>query len=260
MQETLRAHRVALVVNSFTDRTAIALGPEVMEKLQKHRFCVVGCGGAGGNFAEMLVRTGAKKIDLIDGTKVKRSGLNRVFAFSERDCDARKTEALKNRLCAIRPDLDIQHFPTQFRTKEQSVDASQDDADMRLAVAQAYAVFIAVDNRDSRLALEQFCSNAGTGRYLSCGIRIDPENDDFQFACNWRPKFEEKGPGHKDGYGPRNASFGSIVVEATSVAFTMLLSHLMDERSDFTSYHKRYDGTLRPIEITINGTSSYKIP
>ena len=260
MQEALRAHCVALVVNGFTDRTAEALGPKVMKELQTHRFCVVGCGGAGSNFAEMLVRTGATKIDLVDGTEVKRSGLNRVFAFSESDCGAQKAEALKDRLCAIRPDLTIRHFPTHFRTREQSEDASQGDADVWLAVAQADAVFIAVDNRDSRLAVEKFCSNEGTGRYLSCGIRVDPGNGDFQFTCNWRPKSQEKGESHYDGYGPKNASFGSIVVEATSVAFTMLLSHLMDAKSDFTSYYKRYDDTLRPIELTINGKSSYKIP
>ena len=33
-----------------------------------------------------------------------------------------------------------------------------------------------------------------------------------------------KGVDHYDGYGPENASFGSIVIEAASIAFTMLLS------------------------------------
>ena len=235
-------------MNGFTDRTAIALGPQVLSKLRDHRFCVVGCGGAGGNFAEMLVRTGATNVDLIDGADVKPSGLNRVFAYSESDCGVKKTTALAERLDAIRPNLSIRQFPTRFRTPEQSVDDSQGDPDVWLAVANAYAVFIAVDERHSRLAVENFCLKEGSGRYLSCGIRVDAANGDFRFECHWRPQSPAKGVDHYDGYGPENASFGSIVVEATSIAFTMLLSHLHDVNSDFVSYCKRYDGAFRPIE------------
>ena len=243
---------MAGLLNGFTDRTAIALGADISAKLRDHRFCVIGCGGAGGNFAEMLVRTGAMEVDLIDGADVKRSGLNRVFAYSESDCGVKKTAALAERLHAIRPNLSIRQFPTHFRTPEQSVDNSQSDMDVWLAVANAYAVFIAVDERDSRLAVEKFCHEEGSGRYLSCGIRVDPEKSDFRFECHWRPESPEKGIDHYDGYGPENASFCSIVVEATSIAFTMLLAHLHDPKSDFVSYSKRYNGAFRPIEQEIN--------
>ena len=234
-------------MNGFTDRTAKALGHDVLSKLSDNRFCVVGCGGAGGNFAEMLVRTGATQVDLVDGSAVKRSGLNRVFAYSESDCGVDKTAALAERLHAIRSDLSIRQFPTHFRTREQSVDDSQGDTDVWLAVSTAYAVFIAVDERDSRLAVEKFCLEEGSGRYLSCGIRVDAANDDFRYECHWRPESPAKGVDHYDGYGPDNASFGSVVVEATSIAFTMLLSHLHDPNSDFRSYSKRYDSAFRPI-------------
>ena len=239
---------MAGLVNGFTDRTAKALGSDLLSKLSDNRFCVVGCGGAGSNFAEMLVRTGATQVDLVDGTDVKRSGLNRVFAYSESDCGVKKTAALAKRLNSVRPNLSIRQFSTHFRTPEQSVDDSQGDTDVWLAVANAYAVFIAVDERDSRLAVEEFCLKEGSGRYLSCGIRVDPTNDDFRFECHWRPKSPAKGVDHYDGYGPENASFGSIVVEATSIAFTMLLSHLHDPNSDFVSYSKRYDAAFRPIK------------
>ena len=111
----------------------------------------------------MLVRTGATKVDLVDGSDVKRSGLNRVFAYSESDCGVNKTAALAKRLNAISPNLSIRQFPTHFRTPEQSVDNSQGDTDVWLAVATAYAVFIAVDERDSRLAVEKFCLEQGSG-------------------------------------------------------------------------------------------------
>ena len=226
--------------------------------IESFRFCVVGCGGTGSNFAELLVRTGATRIDLVDGSEVKESGLNRVFAFSESDRGAQKTKALKARLGAIRTKLkEINRYPTHFRTAEQSIDDSQGDAAVWAAVATADVVFIAVDERDSRLAVEKFCLEEGSGRYLSCGVRVDPKNDEFAFVCNWRPVSPEKGIDHYDGYGPENASFGSIVIEATSIAFTMLLSHLKDAQSDFVKYYKKYDGTFRPTEISINGKTSY---
>ena len=55
---------------------------------------------------------------------------------------------------------------------------------------------------------------------------------------------------HKDaqGYGPENASFASIILEATSVAFTMLLSHLKCKNSNFRSYRKRYGANFQPVE------------
>ena len=85
------------------DRTAKALGNDVMERLRSLRFCIVGCGGTGANFAEMLVRTGATRLTLIDGSGVEESNLNRVFSFSYSDCGDPKVEALKRRLESIRP-------------------------------------------------------------------------------------------------------------------------------------------------------------
>jgi len=235
-------------MNEFTERTAAALGSNLLEKLESSQFCVVGCGGTGGNFAEMLVRTGATKVDLIDGMDVKQSGLNRVFAYSRSDCGEKKTTALSRRLHAIRPDLSIREYPTHFRTPEQSMGNLSLESDVCCAVATAVVVFVAVDQRDSRRAVEEFCREERDGNYLSCGVHIDPGDDIFEFECNWQPKSPKKEDDQHDGYGPENASFGSIVVEAASVAFTMLLSHLRDPNSDFVNYTKRYDGAFRPIQ------------
>lgn len=87
----------------FTDRTAKALGPAVMDKLRTLRFCVVGCGGTGANFAEMLVRSGATHVTLIDGDTVDESNLNRVSSFAWYDVESPKVVALRARLDAIRP-------------------------------------------------------------------------------------------------------------------------------------------------------------
>ena len=241
-------------MNKFTKRTKKALGSDLVSKFRNNRFCVIGCSGTGANFAEMLVRTGARKIDLVDGSKVKRSGLNRVFAFLKSDCGSKKTAALARRLHMIGPDITVREFSTHFRSREASANQSQDE-DVWLAVSTAYAVFIAVDSREDRVSIEKFCEENSRGKYLSCGILVDREKGNFEFECNWKPDSSDPPQSEAtehDGYGPENASFISIVVEAASIAFTMLLSHMKDRDSRFRNYSKRYDGSFQPVEDIIN--------
>lgn len=242
-------------MNEFTKRTEKALGSDLVKKFQDNRFCVIGCSGTGANFAEMLVRTGAMKVDLVDGSKVEQSGLNRVFAFSERDCGKKKVKVLKKRLKAIRPEACVRAFPTHFRTPEDSAGNISLDQDVWLSVSNAYVVFIAVDTMEDRLLIEKFCHENGNGRFLSCGVFVDGEKGDFGFQCNWNPdhsRFSQAEDADHDGYGPENASFASIAVEAASAAFTMLLSHLKDQKSSFTEYLKQYNGAFQPVEPEIN--------
>ena len=60
------------------------------------------------------------------------------------------------------------------------------------------------------------------------------------------------GQAEVEGYGPENASFASIVLEATSVAFTMLLSHLRDGKSPFRRYRRKYDANFMLVETLVS--------
>ena len=91
MSKAVSPCSVDLMLVSLDKRTTAALGDELMERLSSLQFCIVGCGGTGANFAEMLVRTGANRLVLIDGGCVKKSGLNRVFGFTVQDVG--KTES-----------------------------------------------------------------------------------------------------------------------------------------------------------------------
>ena len=243
---------------NFTDRTAKALGPDVMEKLQSLDFCVVGCGGTGANFAEMLVRSGATRLTLIDGDIVDESNLNRVSSFAWHDIGRFKVVALKARLNAIRPGLDICALPTSFKEREDILDDPLGQP-ARDAVHDADVVFVGTDTNLSRLAIEALHALRPRGMLLSCGILIDREDGVFEFECNWFPQTPPERT-EDEGYGPDDASFPSIVLEATAVAFTMLISHLGDAESDFRSYLRRYDAAFRPVETLVNGTPSCNTP
>lgn len=241
------------------DRTTKALGDEVMERLRSLQFCIVGCGGTGANFAEMLVRTGARRLALIDGAVVKEEDLNRVFGFFFADLGKPKVEVLKVRLESIRTGLDIRDLRDSFRRREEILDDYTMGQCVRDVVHDADVVFIATDQNTSRIAIENLCREKSAGRFLSCGVRVDPESGIFEFECCWSPKTPDA-RANEAGYGPDNASFASIVHEATSVAFTMLLSHLTCADSGFKSYVRRYDASFQPVETVVNGKSSSNIP
>ncbi|MCY4427678.1 MAG: ThiF family adenylyltransferase [Halieaceae bacterium] len=243
---------------NFSERTAKALGAEVMNKLATLHFCVVGCGGTGANFAELLVRSGATRITLIDGDIVDESNLNRVSAFAWDGVGLDKVEVLKARLDEIRPGMAIRTLPSSFREREDILDDPLGQP-VRDAVHDSDVVFVGTDTNTSRLAIEKLHKCRRRGMILSCGILVDRENGVFEFECNWSPQTPPE-RAEEEGYGPGDASFASIIVEATSVAFTMLISHLTCPESNFISYLRRYDATFQPVETLVNGTTNCNTP
>ena len=233
---------------SLNERTTAALGDELMERLRSLRFCIVGCGGTGANFADMLVRTGARRLALIDGGTVKKSGLNRVLCFTAKDVGEPKVKVLERHLRAVAGnELDVCCLEDSFRQPDQILDGNTVGQRVRDAVHDADVVFIATDTNTSRLAIEELCREKDGGMLLSCGVRVDRKAGVYEYECAWSPKTPED-QAEVEGYGPENASFASIVLEATSVAFTMLLSHLQCGKSQFRYYRRRYDANFVPAE------------
>lgn len=233
------------------DRTEKALGNAVMSQLRSLGFCIVGCGGTGANFAEMLVRSGATRLALIDGDMVKDTDLNRVFGFTEADLGKPKARTLKDRLECIRHGLDVRAFQDSFRKPEDILEDHPIGQQVRDAVYDADVVFVGTDTNTSRLSIEELCRDKIRGMLLSCGVRVDRNSGLFEFECTWAPKtpIEQE---DAEGYGPENASFASIILEATAVAFTMLLSHLECKASNFRYYRREYDANFQPSRPDVN--------
>ena len=246
-------------MSGFDDRTEKALGSDVMEKLRCLRFCIVGCGGTGANFAEMLVRSGAKHLSLIDGKKVQTTELNRVCSYTPSDVGTPKVEALKKRLQSICSSTNIVSHYDSFRTSNNILRDYSKGQEVRDVVYDSDVVFIATDNRNSRLAIEELCRSRSNLKYLSCGIFIDRKEGEYFFICCWFPRTPKESR-QEEGYGPENASYAAIVHEATSIAFCMLLSHLCCPNSNFRSYFRRYDKHFFPIETNINGLTNDNRP
>ena len=243
---------------SFLDRTRVAFGDDLLRKLGSLNHCIVGCGGTGANFAEMLARSGAYHITLIDGAPVKDSDLNRIPSFSTADIDRPKVEALEDKLCLISPNISVHSFADNFRRTEDLLPGYAIGQQVRDAVHDADVVFIATDTNSSRIAIETLCRDNGSSPFLSCGVHIQ---DEFScFECSWRPRTPEWLLDRR-GYGPRNASYASIVQEAASISFTMLLHHLRcpDGTGVFKYYFRKYDQFFTPVEALVNEKPSSNI-
>ncbi|MBP2633007.1 MAG: thiamine biosynthesis protein ThiF [Firmicutes bacterium] len=93
-------------MNDFEIGLTRYLKSEQLEKIQQTSVGIAGAGGLGSNCAIMLVRSGFKKITLVDFDEVDLSNLNRQNYFMEQVGES-KVCALANTLRRINPDLEL---------------------------------------------------------------------------------------------------------------------------------------------------------
>lgn len=79
---------------------------EEIKKIASKKIFIAGCGGLGSNVAHMLVRSGFRKITILDFDVVEDSNLNRQLYFPDQ-IGMKKTEALAQTLLRLEPDLEI---------------------------------------------------------------------------------------------------------------------------------------------------------
>lgn len=94
--------------------TAELLGEDAIVKLSKARVAVFGLGGAGSCAAEALVRSGIGAIDLIDGSMIETSDINRHPAALKTTVGMLKIDVLAERFLKINPELNLRTFRFQY--------------------------------------------------------------------------------------------------------------------------------------------------
>ncbi len=203
----------------------------------------MGCGGVGANFAEMLVRTGATRISLIDGDIVEAKNLNRVFSFSQNNVNNPKVKVLKEKLQAINSRIKVNCYEWNLRYSNRCIEEKDKKQNEEvISVIREYDfILIAVDKNEVRIQIENICKKANN-KWFSIGVEVERERLSYQ--CIWKPETPDSRK-QIEGYGTDNGSFAAIVVEATSVGFLMLLHHLKNANSKhFRKYQKEYKNFL----------------
>lgn len=146
-------------------RTAMLLGEEAVEKLQKARVAVFGIGGVGGYTLEALARAGIGALDLIDSDTVSRSNINRQILATQSTVGMPKVEAGKKRVLDINPDCIVRTWEI-FYTPE-----TADQFDF----TQYDYIVDAIDTVTGKLQLIQRAHECGTP-IISCmgtGNKLD---------------------------------------------------------------------------------------
>ena len=90
------------------NRTERLVGPSGMERLQGASVIIFGLGGVGGWCAEALVRSGIRRLTLVDSDCVCITNVNRQVMATTRTVGKVKVEVLRDRLLEINPKADIQ--------------------------------------------------------------------------------------------------------------------------------------------------------
>ena len=85
-------------------RTALLIGEDALDRLQKSRVAVFGIGGVGGYTVEALARSGVGALDLIDNDTVSITNLNRQIIALHSTVGQYKVDVAAARIHDINPD------------------------------------------------------------------------------------------------------------------------------------------------------------
>ena len=88
-------------------RAELLLGDEAMGRIAEKRVIIFGVGGVGSWCAESLVRSGIRKLTIVDSDRVCITNINRQLMATTKTVGQAKVDALKERLLSINPSAEI---------------------------------------------------------------------------------------------------------------------------------------------------------
>ncbi len=88
-------------------RAELLLGDEAMSRISEKRVIIFGVGGVGSWCAESLIRSGIRKLTIVDSDRVCITNINRQLMATTKTVGQVKVDALKERLLSINPSAEI---------------------------------------------------------------------------------------------------------------------------------------------------------
>ncbi len=148
------------------ERTALLFGEDAIQTLSNAKVAVFGIGGVGGYVCEALVRSGVGEFDLFDNDKVCLSNLNRQIIALENTVGMYKTEAMKERMLNINPNVTVNcHNVFYLPENADEFDLSKYDY-----------VVDAIDTVSAKIELAKRCDILGVNiiSAMGAGNKLDP--------------------------------------------------------------------------------------
>ena len=147
-------------------RAELQLGKAAMSRIQSARIIIFGVGGVGSWCAEALVRTGVRRMTIVDSDVVCATNVNRQLQATARNVGLPKVDELRKRLLEINPEVEIEALKIMYDEK------SCDQFDL----GSYEYVLDAIDSLKNKVLLLSRCLEAGVKVYSSmgAGAKLDP--------------------------------------------------------------------------------------
>jgi tRNA A37 threonylcarbamoyladenosine dehydratase len=160
-------------------RTELLLGREAVAGMARIRVIVFGTGGVGSWCAEALVRSGVRRMTIVDPDRVMISNVNRQLMATTTTVGRPKVEVMRERLLSICPEAEITAIQGAF------TEATAQDFDL-----EGYDYVIdAIDSlKDKALLIETACRTAHTRLFSSMGAALKMDPTRVQTAEFWKVK------------------------------------------------------------------------
>ena len=159
-------------------RTSLLLGDEATALLASKRVIIFGVGGVGSWCAESLVRSGVRRLTIVDSDRVCITNVNRQLMATMQTVGKVKVDALRDRLLTINPKAEIEAVQ-QIYTAE--------TAHMFDLGSYDYVIDAIDSLKDKALLILKACE-AKVGFFSSMGaaLKLDPTR--IQVAEFWKVK------------------------------------------------------------------------
>lgn len=199
----------SMIQEEMYSRIHSFFGDESFAMIQNSCVIVVGLGGVGSHAAMMLVRSGIRRIRLIDFDRVTLSSLNRHSMATLDDVGKSKAAVLKERLLEVAPWCHIEAVEQMFKGSE--ADTLLDST----SLASSYPnlkenktfVLDCIDDVNTKAELIAYCCNSGISILTSmgAGAKADPTrmriaslseciNDPLASKIKWKLKKHKINP------------------------------------------------------------------
>ena len=208
-------------------RLELLLGDEAMDRIAEKRVIIFGVGGVGSWCAESLVRSGIRKLTIVDSDHVSVTNINRQLMATTKTVGQVKVDVLKERLLDINPSAEITALQQIFSAETASefcleeydyiidaIDSLKDKALLILMACQTKAKFFssmgaALKLDPTRIRTAEFWKVTGDplARALRNRFKRDKTFPKHKFLCVYSDELLE----NKIPIDPDDKGNGSIV-------------------------------------------------
>ena len=208
-------------------RSELLLGDEAMDRIAEKRVIIFGVGGVGSWCAESLVRSGIRKLTIVDSDHVSVTNINRQLMATTKTVGQVKVDVLKERLLNINPSAEITALQQIFSAETASefcveeydyiidaIDSLKDKALLILMACQTKAKFFssmgaALKLDPTRIRTAEFWKVTGDplARALRNRFKRDKTFPKHKFLCVYSDELLE----NKMPIDPDDKGNGSIV-------------------------------------------------